>query len=43
MSMYAVFFAGTEVCWVSEREVPGIEATFKCFVDRVSKTIILLR
>jgi hypothetical protein len=43
MSMYAVFFEGTEVCWAPEREVPEIEATFECFVDRASKTVLLLR
>jgi len=43
MGMYAVFFSGTEVLLAPEREVPEIQATFECFVDHVSRTIILLR
>jgi hypothetical protein len=41
--MYAVFFEGIEVCLASERAVPEIQATFECFVDHVSRTIVLLR
>jgi len=43
MGMYAVFFAGIEICVAPEEAVSEIQATFECFIDHPSRTIVLVR